>query len=502
MEPQTEIAVVGSNQKVFDNTDASMATKNRLGLSTAELLEELVFVLSERRGCIVIGAGVSASLADNEESRELVTWKGFLEKLAITVRDLLHLDPEWYDEVKAMLAETKKGKKGEKDQEKEDKLRLDKAAEMIEHYVNTGHLGGSNDPFMRYHHLVFKILHTLRANKDAPLADLLGRLHAPIFTTNYDVLLEDATGRFTLSIEDLLKAQRMYRVKPEQHPLAQHEQYVFHLHGIYYDDPERKFVLTTREYAITIDDFILALKPVLIDIGSKVKTGGRAFHRSMIFIGTGGTLQDIHFTSLFAGLYEHNTYLEANGYDRVLHYVLLNEVEAATVTDFTFEDSLGRAIHAHELLVPVVYGRDYSDLPIFMEKLVRKLEEEEHGVGAGTSRPDFRPICGSPGCGSPRHHGGFLSHKDKLFGTGRGVMESDAETGGSEVEGDVRRRRSVRTHHKVVRTVTSKGGTETSITSRSTMKMEYSSAVDSEGESDVSDGADGADVPTVSVPIP
>ncbi|TPX64395.1 hypothetical protein SpCBS45565_g05916 [Spizellomyces sp. 'palustris'] len=388
-------------------------------------MEQLVEILSDRRGCLIIGAGVSVSLADNEENKRLVTWKGFLDRLAQTVRDMLGLEESWYEEVKAMLdVDPARHREGTVD--RQYALRLDKAAEMIEHHVNTGHLGGSSDPFMRYHHLVFKILHRLRADRSSPIASLLHNLRTPIFTTNYDVLLEDATGRFTLSIEDLLKAQRAYRLKSDQHPLAQHQQYVFHLHGIFYDDPERKFVLTAREYAITIDDFIMALKPVLVDVGSKVKTGGMAFHRSMVFIGTGGTLQDIHFTSLFAALYEHNVFLESNGFERVLHYVLLNETEATHITDFTFEDSLGRRIHAHELLVPVVYGKTYDDLPKFLAVLVKKLDEDEK------SQSNVDSVNGDDEDYAP-------ASKDKIFGTGRGTVESDSDAGPMSPDGHVPR---------------------------------------------------------------
>ncbi|KAI9090071.1 hypothetical protein DFS34DRAFT_378392 [Phlyctochytrium arcticum] len=341
-------------------------------------------ILRDRRACLIVGAGISVSLADSEENKRLVTWKGFLDRLALTVKEMLNLPQEWYEEVASMLEVDKTKKHGVR--ERHYALRLDKAAEMIEHHVNTGQLGGSSDPFMRYHHLVFKILHKLRADRTAPIAHILHNLRAPIFTTNYDVLLEDATGRFTLSLEDLLKAQRTYRLRSDQHPLSEHQQYVFHLHGIFYDDPERKFVLTSREYAVTIDDFIMALKPVIVDVGSKIKTGGMAYHRSMIFIGTGGTLQDLHFTSLFASLYEHNVFLETNGFERVLHYVLLNEVEAQNVTDFEFEDSLGRSIHAHELLVPVIYGKTYNELPVFLGKVLQMLKDDDE---RGLQQPQF-----------------------------------------------------------------------------------------------------------------
>lgn len=397
---------------------------NEAKLSSQEVIDKLYDILLNRRACLLIGAGVSVSVAADKECKRLVTWKGFLRALAKLVMERLNLDPSWYEQIENMLSTVKTSEAGlansaqvrnkilpesiaqkacptdfiDGDLSTEstslcnracancrsrllgtgtNSVALDKAAEMIEHYINTGQNGGSSDPFMRYHHLVFKILHTLRANKEAPLAKALDRLNAPIFTTNYDVLLEDATGRFTLSIDDLLKSQRMYRMKPDIHPLQQHKDYVFHLHGVYYDDPERKFVLTSREYAITIDDFIMALKPVLIDIGSRDITGGKAFHRSLIFIGTGGTLQDLHFASLFASLYEHNIYLESNGFSRIYHYVLVSEKEKELVTHFCFEDSLGQQVHSTELLIPVVYGKDYDDLPPFLLQLADRLEKDD-----------------------------------------------------------------------------------------------------------------------------
>ncbi|KAJ3185116.1 hypothetical protein HDU87_002682 [Geranomyces variabilis] len=390
----------------------------------SDYVQELCQLLSDRRGCLIVGAGVSVSLADGEENKRLVTWKGFLDRLAITVMEMLGLPQSWYEEVQVMLESDPTNLEGV---DKQYALRLEKAAEMIEHHVNTGHLGGSSDPYMRYHHLVFKILHKLQARKDAPLAGLLDSLGAPVFTTNYDVLLEDATGRFALSIDDLLKAQRTYRLSADHHPLAQHWKYVFKLHGAFYDDPERKFVLTAKEYAVTIDDFIMALRPVLVDVGSTHKTRGMAFHRSMIFIGTGGTLQDIHFTSLFASLYEHNVFLETNGFERVLHYVLLNADEATYLTDFTFQDSLGRPIHAHEILVPVVYGECYEDLPVYLAVLVQMLENEEKRA---PSFPDDSGVDPEDEAHPERRPMRRRGEKDRLFGTGRGTVESDEKSGG------------------------------------------------------------------------
>lgn len=76
----------------------------------------------------------------------------------------------------------------------------------------------------------------------------------------------------------------------------------------------------------------------------------------MIFIGVGGTLQDVHFTSLFAALQEHNVFLHHNFLERIKHYVLVKEEELDSVMDFVFLDSLGREVPARELLVAIVYG--------------------------------------------------------------------------------------------------------------------------------------------------
>ncbi|KAI9018212.1 hypothetical protein DFJ74DRAFT_676392 [Hyaloraphidium curvatum] len=552
--------------------------------------DELIELLKARSGCLIVGAGVSVALAAGPEHKRLVTWRGFLDKLAETVAHLLSLPQSWLDQIREHLSRASTGPSPAPD--------LQVAAELIAEKC------AAKDPFMRYNHLVFKILHGLSgywspapghirvwrdtwsragAEENSILAkslDMLGKLgDSPIMTTNYDVLLEDSTGRFTLSIDDLLKAQRWHRVDPAAHPnpLDHHHQYCFHLHGLYYDDPDRKFVLTSREYAVTIDDFTIALKPVLIDAESggipgaivrssinipsvsspstnpssvhqgsppepngmptsaswsgSLNTAGRprsrlsvysttengvveevsplsqngasgtlgsprfrpavahnphqhdhprtkkerrssarssslgpgpgspamrgngleldvfqfastlprrpnspsvartagsstvrpsellfpemqaaafstlpvpapgpptpspvtppqpggpgvgtgpsiAFHRSMIFIGVGGTLQDVHFTSLFAALQEHNIFLHHNGLSRIKHYVLVMESEVDSIMNFVFLDSLGREVPARELLVAIVYGRDYSDLPFFLAGLAQRLAEE------------------------------------------------------------------------------------------------------------------------------
>lgn len=55
--------------------------------------------------------------------------------------------------------------------------------------------------------------------------------------------------------------------------------------------------------------------------------------------------------------------------------MLITSQELATVTNFTFVDSLGNAVHANTLLIPVVYGDHHDDLPDFLQKLTDKLRD-------------------------------------------------------------------------------------------------------------------------------
>jgi len=415
---------------------------------------DIVDLLKQRAGVIVGGAGISVALADGQENKRLVTWRGFLDVLAETVQKLLNLEASWLEEIRGYLAHAAQGPTPGSD--------LQIVAEMIAEKCSP------DDPFMRYTHLVFKILSKLRATPHHPLAEALDKLgklgDAPLFTTNYDCLLEDATGRFTLGLDDLLKVQRMARMNPHKYPApiaTHHVNYVFHLHGLFYDDPEHRFVLTNSEYFSSIDDFLISLKPILIDadLGATAavehhfpdvmtpeqllqtrlavesvteETRGRAivtsvssvikydvekadthkldksdksprreqrngrnspstrggmslspriptvpaFHRSMVFLGVGGTLQDVHFTALWASLHEHNVYLVTSGRNLsyVKHFVLVKEDELESVMDFTFSDSLGREIESWEILCPIVYGKAFDDLMPFLQGVVRDLE--------------------------------------------------------------------------------------------------------------------------------
>jgi hypothetical protein len=399
---------------------------------------DIVDLLVQRAAVIIGGAGVSVALADGKENKRLVTWRGFLDVLAETVQKLLKLEDSWLEEIRGYLNHSAQSTTPGTD--------LQIVAEMVAEKCSP------EDPFMRYTHLVFKILSKLRAIPNHPLAltlhDLAKLGDAPLLTTNYDTLLEDATGRFTLGLEDLLKVQRMARMNPHEYPApiaTHHVNYIFHLHGLFYDDPEHRFVLTNSEYFSTIDDFLISLRPILIDTDAsgeatdpealtalqeergrvtsvsnvlKYETGNRkvyseklsekhamheskerrdgrtspssksgmslsprvqtvpAFHRSIVFLGVGGTLQDVHFTALFASLHEHNVYLVSSGNNLsyVKHFVLVKEDELETVMDFTFTDSLGREIESWEILCPIVYGEHFDDLTTFLQGVLHDLQ--------------------------------------------------------------------------------------------------------------------------------
>jgi len=95
-------------------------------------LSTLTHLISTHRSALLIGAGISVALASTPAQKRLVTWKGFLAALAQTVRDMLDLSEEWERQVMELVEEGA----------------LDRAAAMVESFVDMGGTGGK-DPYTR-----------------------------------------------------------------------------------------------------------------------------------------------------------------------------------------------------------------------------------------------------------------------------------------------------------------------------------------------------------------
>lgn len=154
----------------------------------------------------------------------------------------------------------------------------------------------------------------------------------PICTLNYDHLLERVTDLPTITLADRLRVAEFLR---------REHRGILHLHGSY-ERPET-CILGIRDYASTVGD----------DVRDLLQRSLSAFSR-LLFIGCGATFSDPNFRALIQWLRKHL------GADIPRHYTLVRESEVAAVAADP---------NCHGFVEPLAYGRDYSDLPQFLERL-------------------------------------------------------------------------------------------------------------------------------------
>jgi hypothetical protein len=171
--------------------------------------------------------------------------------------------------------------------------------------------------------------------KDNSVIRALQGLGVPIATTNYDGLIEEATGWSAVTWRNLAAVERVLRGD---------EQGVVHLHG-FWQDPDT-VVLDLRSYAKLLHD----------DCAQAFMRALRTTH-TLLFVGFGAGLSDPNFHSLFAwarGVFSGKNYYR--------HFRLARQDQVAQT----------QAAHPLEDRVFVLsYGRDHSDLPDFLCRLGR-----------------------------------------------------------------------------------------------------------------------------------
>lgn len=194
---------------------------------------------------------------------------------------------------------------------------------------------------------------------DSSVPNAIAALNIPVATTNYDGLLEAASGCSPTTWRDGPRSQRALRG---------HDRGVVHLHG--YWDTVGSIVLGIRSY-----------DRVLRDASAQAMLRALATMRSLIFVGFGAGLQDPNFCALrqwmgqtWAGSeYRHFRIVVDSDLDRV------------------------RSEHApEERIASVSCGASQSDLASFLDSLgsVRRSARRR------ASRRDMPPPTGVPG---PRH---------------------------------------------------------------------------------------------------
>ena len=177
------------------------------------------------------------------------------------------------------------------------------------------------------------------AVKNRDLLDAIAALsrsaRLSLITTNYDTLLEQGSRRFTACIPEDSDESRI-------NDFLRHDftSYVFHIHGVF-DKPD-SVVLGNVSYGILA--------------GSKhFSYIQQAFNDLVLFVGFSG-FDDPTFERL-------RSYQQQFRFKR-RHFVLLTEsaIKRASLDEDTF-------------VVPIEYGTDYSDLPIFLNALRDEFEE-------------------------------------------------------------------------------------------------------------------------------
>ncbi|MBD7956394.1 SIR2 family protein [Microbacterium sp. Sa4CUA7] len=165
--------------------------------------------------------------------------------------------------------------------------------------------------------------------QDDRLAKALCAYPFPILTTNYDDLIERASGRPSATWTDAAHLQRL---------LAGESEAIGHLHGTW--DQPGSLVLTESDYAAVVAD---AATQALQKAISSVKT--------LVYVGFGAGMADPNLGEL---LKWHRQTFQNSG----VHHVRL--CRAREVDDLRRE-------HANDAIEPVAYGDNYEDLAPFLE---------------------------------------------------------------------------------------------------------------------------------------
>ncbi|MFD5864761.1 SIR2 family protein [Agromyces sp. NPDC127015] len=164
--------------------------------------------------------------------------------------------------------------------------------------------------------------------KNDGVATALAAYPFPILTTNYDTLLESATGRKSADWTDLRAFQDV---------VTRGSDAIGHLHGIW--STPTSVVLTESDYAqFGSHESIQALERAVSTL------------KSIVYVGFGAGLSDPNFASLLD--WHRSKFPDST----VIHYRLCLLSEHAELT----------RIHANDHVAPVVYGEKYEDLAAFL----------------------------------------------------------------------------------------------------------------------------------------
>jgi hypothetical protein len=275
---------------------------------TTTLHEDLRGCIQSGEALFVIGAGVSAA----STTQPVATWRGLLRHGVDRALELGRLDGE-PSEIRSLVDSF----------DLDDLLRVADAVTL----ALGGRTGGEYSRWLR------DTVGSLRPEDDTLLSVIAGS-QIPLATTNYDALLEGATG---------LEATTWQQPSVFQRVIRGDERAVLHLHG-FWRNPE-SVVLGSASYGDVVSDPFAssALRAV-------------ALMRNLVFVGFGAGFEDPNFNGLRLWMRE---VLAGSEYR---HFRLVRSGD--------LDDAL--ALHSvEERIVPIVFGDNHEDLPEFLRSLGR-----------------------------------------------------------------------------------------------------------------------------------
>jgi superfamily II DNA/RNA helicase len=293
-------------------------------------LDDLRSQLTIGRVVVVVGAGLSIYATDGAQA---ATWTGLIHSGVDRVVDTYQgseLPPSWADHTRMQINSG-------------DLSWLIAAAEQV-----ADRLGGvGSGEYALWLRETVGELH-IQPGRDDVYRHLL-ELGAPIATTNYDQLLEDATGFRSVDWAEAGASQRALRPGDKS---------ILHLHG-HWARPESVVLGSTSYSAVLHSRSAQALERALASI------------ECILFVGVGGGLDDPNFSAL-------RTWMSQTfpaGQQR--HFQLCTAAEA---------DQLKSPGRQREAIRALVYGENHSDLAGFLEGLTTKPVEPV--ISATVSQPD------------------------------------------------------------------------------------------------------------------
>ena len=274
------------------------------------ILSGLESAFSENRATLIVGTGLSMSCSSNANG---ANWVGFLRQSIDWAIEHTQAGSTWKTTVEMVLSSAL---------EEGDTNMLISAASLIANKI--GELGAQGK-----HNWLTATIGALPL-VDSSWARALDKLRCPILTTNYDTLIEQATGRSTASWTNTSNMQKV---------LARTSNDVGHLHGVWSESDS--VVLSEADYTRVLHSAPLQ---ALQQAASSVT--------SLVYVGVGDGLDDPNFSQLLG--WHRQTF----GASDVPHFRLCRDSELEGL----------KRVHGSDHITPVSYGSSWEDLPGFLEQ--------------------------------------------------------------------------------------------------------------------------------------